>query len=310
MKALQINKYGDSGVAEIINNAPKPATGDDSVLVKVHAAGVNPVDWKIREGYLKEVMPLQFPATLGVDFSGMVMEVGKNVKNVQLEDKVYGMANALTGGSFAEYVAVPAGSLAHKPEKISYDEAAAVPLAGLSALQALTNQLGLSKEQKILIHGGAGGIGTFAIQIAKQLGAEVAATVRREDAGYAKELGADLVIDYKNEKFEDVVKNYDTVFDTVGGETYERSFAVLKKGGTIVSMVEQPNDELMKRYEVGAKSQFTQPNSAQLAELANLIDQRKLVVKIDEVFSLDNGKKAFDRLQNGHPRGKVVIHIA
>jgi len=309
MKAVQINQYGDNSVIEVNEKTAKPEVSTGKVLVEVHAASVNPVDWKIREGYLKEMMPLEFPATLGVDFSGVVAEVGESVSEFKPGDEVYGMASAMAGGSFAEFVIVPSTSLALKPKSVSYSDAAAIPLTGLSALQVLKDQMNISSGQKVLIHGGAGGIGTLAIQIAKQLGAEVATTASKEDIGYVKELGADMVIDYENEKFEDMVKDYDAVLDTVGGETYQRSFQVLKKGGVIVSMLEQPNEKLMKQYEVEAKSQFTQPNSAQLAELATLVDEGKMKIKVDRAFPLTEGKEAFDYLQNNHHRGKVVITV-
>ena len=309
MKAVQINKYGDNSVVEVNEKAAKPEVSAGTVLVEVHAASVNPVDWKIREGYLKEMMQLEFPATLGVDFSGVIAEVGESVSGFKPGDEVYGMASAMTGGSFAEFIIVPFASVALKPKSVSHSEAAAVPLTGLSALQVLKDQMNISNGQKILIHGGAGGIGTLAIQIAKQLGAEVATTASKEDSDIVKELGADTVIDYKNEKFEDMVKDYDAVFDTIGGETYQRSFQVLKKGGVIVSMVEKPNEELMKQYEVEAKMQFTQPNGAQLAELATLVDEAKMKIKIDRAFPLDAVKEALDYLQNSHHQGKVVITV-
>lgn len=309
MKAVQISQYGDNSVIEVNEKTAKPEVSAGKVLVEVHAASVNPVDWKIREGYLKEMMPLEFPATLGVDFSGVVAEVGESVSEFKPGDEVYGMASAMTGGSFAEFVIIPFASLALKPKSVSHSDAAAVPLTGLSALQVLKDQMNISSGQKVLIHGGAGGIGMLAIQIAKQLGAEVATTASKEDSDFVKELGADMVIDYENEKFEDVIKDYDAVLDTVGGETYQRSFQVLKKGGVIVSMLEQPNEKLMKQYEVEAKSQFTQPNSAQLAELATLVDEGKVKIKIDRAFPLAEGKEAFDYLQNSHHRGKVVITV-
>ena len=309
MKAVQINQYGDNSVIEINEEAAKPEVSAGKVLVEVHAASVNPADWKIREGYLKEMLQLEFPAILGVDFSGVVAEVGESVSEFKPGDEVYGMANPMTGGSFAEFVVVPSASLALKPKSVSHSDAAAIPLTGLSALQVLKDQMNISSGQKVLIHGGAGGIGALAIQIAKQLGAEVTTTASKEDSNLVKELGADIVIDYKNEKFEDVAKEYDAVFDTIGGETYERSFQVLKKGGVIVSMVEQPNEELMKQYEVEAKAQFTQPNSAQLAELATLVDEGKMKIKIDRAFPLAEIKEALDYLQNSHHQGKVLITV-
>ena len=309
MKAVQINQYGDNSVIEVNEEAARPEVSAGKVLVEVHEASVNPVDWKIREGYLKEMIPLEFPATLGVDFSGVVTEVDESDSEFKPGDEVYGMASAMTGGSFAEFVIVPSASLALKPKSVSHSEAAAIPLTGLSALQVLKDQMNISSGQKVFIHGGAGGIGTLAIQIAKQLGAEVTTTASKEDTDYVKELGADTVIDYENEKFEDMAKDYDAVFDTIGGDTYQRSFQVLKKGGIIVSMLEEPNEKLMKQYEVASKAQFTQPNSAQLAELATLVDEGKMKIKVDRTFPLAEVKEALDYLQNSHHRGKVVITV-
>ena len=309
MKAVQINQYGDNSVIEVNEEAARPEVSAGKVLVEVHEASVNPVDWKIREGYLKEMIPLEFPATLGVDFSGVVTEVDESDSEFKPGDEVYGMASAMTGGSFAEFVIVPSASLALKPKSVSHSEAAAIPLTGLSALQVLKDQMNISSGQKVFIHGGAGGIGTLAIQIAKQLGAEVTTTASKEDTDYVKELGADTVIDYENEKFEDMAKDYDAVFDTIGGDTYQRSFQVLKKGGIIVSMLEEPNEKLMKQYEVASKAQFTQPNNAQLAELATLVDEGKMKIKVDRTFPLAEVKEALDYLQNSHHRGKVVITV-
>ena len=310
MKAAQIKKYGGSEVVEI-NDAPEPTLSLGKVLIEVHAAGVNPVDWKIREGYLHQMAPLQFPATLGGDFSGNVTGVGTGVSVFKKGDKVYGQASILGGGSgsFAEFVLADPKIVAHKPENVSYVEAAALPLAGMSAWQTLVGHINLAKGQKLLIHGGAGGIGTIAIQLAKHLGAYVATTVSSKDMQYAKELDADEVIDYKNQSFEDLLHEYDAVFDTVGGETYKKSFKVLKKGGIIVSMVEQADAELMKKYGVRAVSQFTQVNGNQLSELIKLVDQHVIKVYVDKVFPLEQAGEALTYLQEGHPKGKVVLKI-
>jgi alcohol dehydrogenase len=200
-------------------------------------------------------------------------------------------------------------SIAHKPKTLDHSEAAALPLVGVSAWQALVEHIGLSKGQKILIHGGAGGIGSIAIQLAKNLGAYVATTVSTEDKQFVHELGANEVIDYKTQTFEDVVHDYDAVFDTVGGETYTRSFRVLKKDGIIVSMLEQQNLELMKQFGVKAISQFTQVNKERLAKLAEWVDQNKVNIHIEKTFSLDEVAKALDYLRDIHPRGKIVLAI-
>ena len=309
MKAIQINGYGDNSVVALNEKADSPRVSAGKVLVEVHAAGVNPVDWKIREGYLKGMMPLAFPATLGSDFSGVVVEVGEGVTNVKQGDEVYGMANAMTGGSFAEFTVVDAKSLSPKPTKATHAEAASLPLVGLSTWQALVEQMRLQKGQKILIHGGAGGIGTIAIQLAKHLGAYVVATASQADVDYVKGLGADEVIDYQSEKFEEKIKDYDAVFDTAGGDAYQKSFRVVKEDGIIVSMVEQPNEELMAKYKITAKAQFTQPNADQLVKLASLVDDGVIKPHVDKSFSMEQAKEAFAYQQTGSPQGKVVITI-
>ena len=315
MKSAQIKRYGSSEVVEI--NQSTPAPNDPSagkVLVRVKAASVNPADWKIREGYMQQMMPLQFPSTLGMDFSGVIEKVGEGVSDSEQNDEVYGQASVISGGSgaFAEMALANADSIAHKPETLSHDEAAGLPLVGVSTWQALVETIRLSKGQKILIHGGAGGIGSIAIQLAKHLGAYVATTVSTNDKEFVKEeLGADEVIDYKTQTFEDLLHDYDAVFDTIGGETYTRSFKVLKRGGgIIVSMLEQPNQELMDRFGVKAISQFTQVNRERLTKLAQWVDQNNIRVNVDKTFTLDEASKALDYQRDVHPRGKVVLQVS
>lgn len=315
MKSVQIKSYGGSEVVEI--NQGTPALNDPSagkVLVDVKAAGVNPADWKVREGYFQQMMPLQFPSTLGMDFSGVIEKVGEGVFDFKQNDEVYGQAAVIRGGSgaFAEMALANADSIAHKPRTLSHEEAAGLPLVGVSAWQALVENIGLSRSQKILIHGGAGGIGSIAIQLAKQIGAYVATTVSTNDKQFVKELGADEVIDYKTQTFEDLLPHdYDAVFDTVGGETYTRSFKVLKRSdGIIVSMLEQPNQELMDRFGVKAVSQFTQVNRERLTKLAQWVNQNNIRVNIDTTFPLDEAGKALDYQRDVHPRGKVVLQVS
>jgi alcohol dehydrogenase len=200
--------------------------------------------------------------------------------------------------------------IAHKPKKLSHVEAAALPLVGVSAWRALAENIGLSKDQKILIHGGAGGIGSIAIQLAKNLGAHVATTVSGNDNEFVQGLGADQIIDYKSQNFEDLLHDYDAVFDTVGCETYRRSFKVLKKGGgIIVSMLEQPNSELMNKYGIKAIFQFTQADRERLTKLAQWVDQNNIRVNVEKTFSLDEAGKALDYQKDVHPRGKVVLAV-
>jgi NADPH:quinone reductase-like Zn-dependent oxidoreductase len=249
-----------------------------------------------------------------MDFSGVIEKVGEGVPDFKQNDEVYGQAAVTRGGSgaFAEIALANADTIAHKPKILSHEKAAGLPLVGVSAWQALVDIIGLSKGQKILIHGGAGGIGSIAIQLAKHLGAYVATTVSTNDKQFVKEeLGADEVIDYKTQTFEDLLPHeYDAVFDTVGGETYTRSFKILKRGGIIVSMLEQPNQELMDRFGVKAISQFTQVNRERLTKLAQWVDQNNIRVNIDRTFPLDEAGKALDYQRDVHPRGKVVLQVS
>jgi NADPH:quinone reductase-like Zn-dependent oxidoreductase len=314
MKSIQIKKYGGSDVVEVNKTASVPSISSGKILVNVKASGVNPSDWKIREGYFQQMVPLQFPSTLGGDFSGIVKQIGEDddiSSDFKQGDDVYGCASVLKDGSgaFAELALVNKDSIAYKPKSLNYVVAAGLPLVGICAWQALVENIGLSKDQKILIHGGAGGIGSIAIQLANHLGAYVTTTVSTNDKQFVQELGADHIIDYKKENFEDVIHDYDAVLDTVGGETYIRSFKVLKKGGIIVSTLEQPNSELMNQYGIRAIFQFAQVNRERLTKLAQWVDQNNVKVNVDKTFSLDEAAKALDYQKDVHPRGKVVLTV-
>jgi len=314
MKSIQIKKYGGSDVVEVNKTASVPSISSGKILVNVKASGVNPSDWKIREGYFQQMVPLQFPSTLGGDFSGIVKQIGENddiSSDFKQGDDVYGCASVLKDGSgaFAELALVNKDSIAYKPKSLNYVVAAGLPLVGICAWQALVENIGLSKDQKILIHGGAGGIGSIAIQLANHLGAYVTTTVSTNDKQFVQELGADHIIDYKKENFEDVIHDYDAVLDTVGGETYIRSFKVLKKGGIIVSTLEQPNSEIMNQYGIRAIFQFAQVNRERLTKLAQWVDQNNVKVNVDKTFPLDEAAKALDYQKDVHPRGKVVLTV-
>ena len=313
MKLIQIKRYGSSDVMEVNNTISISNPPQEKILVNIKASGVNPVDWKIREGHLQQVFSLQFPSTLGMDFSGVIKQLGENVpSDLKQGDEVYGQASVFSGGSgaFAELALTNPDSIAHKPKTLNHLEAAALPLVGVTAWQAIVEFIGLSKSQKILIHGGAGGIGPIAIQLAKHLGAYVATTVSTNDKRLVQELGADKVIDYKTENFEDIIHDYDAAFDTVGGDTYKRSFKVLKKGsGIIVSMLEQPNSEIMNQYGIKAVFFFTQVNRQRLDKLAEWVDQNNIKVNLDKTFSLDEAAKALDYQKDAHPKGKIVLTI-
>jgi alcohol dehydrogenase len=314
MKSIQIKRYGNSDVVEVNDTASVPTVSTGKILVNVKASGVNPADWKIREGYFQQMAPLQFPSTLGMDFSGFVKQRGEDDMSSDFKegDEVYGQASVFSGGSgaFAELALANKDSIAYKPKTLNHAEAAALPLVGVSAWQALVENIGLTNGQKILLHGGAGGIGSIAIQLAKHLGAHVTTTASTNDKEFVQRLGADQVIDYKTENFEDMPHDYDSVFDTVGGDTYKRSFKVLKKGsGIIVSMLEQPNSELMNQYGIKAVFLFSQVNRQRLAKLAQWVDQNNIKVNVDKTFSLDQASKALDYQKDVHPRGKVVLTV-
>jgi alcohol dehydrogenase len=315
MKSARIKGYGStSDVIEIDQNTPAPNDpSEGKVLVKVKAAGVNPTDWKISEGYMQQIMPIELPATLGWDFSGIVEKAGAGVSDIKQGDEAYGRASVVFGGSgtFAEMALANADNIAQKPKTLSHKEAAGLPTVGVTAWQALADTIGLSRGQKILIHGGAGGVGSIAIQLAKYVGAYVATTVSEKDKQFVKGLDADEIIDYKTQTFEDLLSHdYDAVLDTVGGETYTRSFKVLKRGsGIIVSTLEQPNQDLMEKFGVKAIFEFSQVSRERLTKLAQWVDQNNVHVNVDKTFPLEDAAKALEYQKDGHPRGKVVLAI-
>lgn len=311
MQAAQIFEYGGKEALKTVYDAEKPAPGAGQVLVRVKAAGVNPFDWKVREGYMQDMGKLELPATLGGDFAGVVAELGEGVSGIDVGDEVYGQAGALSGhGSYAEFTPVKAESVAPKPASLDFAAAAAVPLAGVSAYQALVVHAELQHGQKVLIQGGAGGIGTMAVQLAKHLGAHVATTVSTKDLAYAESLGADEVIDYTKQDFTQIVRDYDVVYDLVGGDTTKMSYQVLKKGGVLVSMVSRPDEALMQQYGVSMVAQFTKVTTERLTKLAGLIDQGAIQVHVDKTFPLSEAADALEYLKSGKHHGKVVLEVS
>jgi len=246
---------------------------------------------------------------MGYDVSGVVTEVGAKVSKFKKGDEVYSRPNQMHAGSISEYNVVKEDELAFKPLKLSHEEAASIPLAGLTALQALTVKGNLQKGQKVLIHAGSGGVGTLAIQIAKHLGAEVAVTTSSSNFEMVKNLGADVVIDYKTQKFEDELSDYDLVFDTMGGEIMNNSFKILKKGGSMVSIKGQDTEELAKQYDVNFEVFFMWPSGEMLTHLTQLINDEVLKPTIDRSYSFEQVQEAYDYLQTGHAKGKVVIKV-
>lgn len=308
MKAAQFSTYGGPDVLRV-TETEKPAPKENQVLVEVHAASVNPFDYKLRRGNMKDTIPLTLPVTIGSDFSGVVTD--GNGSEFASGDEVYGQAIILSGasGAMAELTTVNLKSITKKPKNVDFVEAAALPLVGVSAIQALVDHIQLEKGQKILIHGGAGGIGSVAIQLAKHIGAYVATTVSGEDKEFVKSLGADEVIDYKTQKFEEMIKDYDAVFDTVGGENANKSLAVLKNGGRLVSMIGPIDENLAKEKNITALVQSSKTNSESLSRLRELVEENVIRPKVDKVFPLDQVSDAYSFAETGHPNGKVVVKI-
>lgn len=306
MKAAVINEYeGDVTITDV----PAPEIAADSVLIAVHAASVNPIDNILRAGYLKDMIPLKFPHVMGYDVSGVVTEVGADVTKFKVGDAVFARANQDDAGALAEVARVKESELALKPANITHAEAASIPLTGLTAWQALVDKAGLKEGQQVLIHAGSGGVGTLAIQIAKHLGAFVATTVSARNAELVTALGADVVIDYHEQDFTDIVSDYDVVFDMSGGDVMKDSFKVLKKGGHLVSIKGQDEDDLAAQYGVKFDWFFMEPNGDQLTKLAQMITDGDLKPVIDSTFSFADAAKAYDKLAEGHAVGKIVVDM-
>ena len=310
MKAIQINAYGGVDVLQVEDDIPNPTAGKGQILVDIYAASINPFDIIIREGFMQKFIPLRFPVTVGGDFAGTVAGIGEGVTGYIVGNKVFGTAITLNGssGGFADFASVTTGSVSLMPNNLDFENAASLPLVGSSAVQALEDHMKLRSGQKILIHGGAGGIGSIAIQLAKSIGAYVAATTSSADRDYVKSLGADLAIDYKNEDFQTLVKDYDAVFDTVGGEITTKSFNVLKKGGILVSMKGEPDKTLALKFGVVGIGQNTKTNTDHLIRVKELVESGKLKPQVDKIFSINEVKEAF-LYQAAPHHGKVVLKI-
>ena len=307
MKAARISETGGTDVIEIAD-IETPVASDGRVLVEVYASSINPIEVKIREGqYPVEHLPI----TLGGDIAGIVVVVGPGVEAVAVGDKVFGQASVLNGGSgaYAEFATAPVGHIAPMPADASFIEAASLPLVGVSALQALTVHIGVTAGQRLFIHGGAGGIGSMAIQIAKYLGAYVAVTATGDGVDFVKGLGADEVIDYKTQDFQALLNDYDAVFDTVGGDDFFKALHVLKRGGIGVSMAGHVDEMTMQNLGVTAISQFTQVTTEMLTQLARLVEEGVVTPQVDTVFPLADVQEAFDSRESGQAKGKVVLAV-
>lgn len=302
MKAIQIKEYGDESVLNY-TDVERPEPKADEILVKIHAASVNPVDWKIRDGK-GEDFGMELPLILGADFAGTVEKVGSSIEKFKNEDAIYGK---ILLGCYAEYVIVKAEEISLKPENLDFENAASIPMGALTSWQAIFDTADLKSGQKILIHAASGGVGSIAVQLAKAKGAYVIGTASAKNKDFVESLGADEFIDYTATNFEDVVQDVDVVYDTIGGETHKRSFQVLKEGGFLVSIVEKPSEELLKKHKVQGSIIASVPNPKQLEEITELVEKGQIKTEIEKVFPLSEAAKAQKLSKEGHVRGKIIL---
>lgn len=331
MKAMIIDKYGK--VPMRMAELPTPEINEYEVLAEIYAASINPIDFKIRDGKVKMLLKYEMPLILGNDFSGVITKVGSKVTRFKVGDEIYARPRKNKIGTFAEYIAIHEDDIALKPKNLSFEEAASIPLVGLTSYQALHDIMQLQKDQKILIHAGSGGVGTFAIQLAKIMGATVTTTASEAGSDLVKSLGADQIINYKTEKFEEILKDYDAVFDTIGGTTLEKSFNIIKSGGNIVSVSGMPNARfgkefgsgffktflfslaskkltaLEKKHNAQYSFLFMKPSGDQLRIIANYIETGKIKPVIDRVFPFEDAQKAMEYSEAGRAKGKIIVKM-
>ncbi|MBS7539544.1 NADP-dependent oxidoreductase [Ancylobacter lacus] len=332
MKAFILDRYKKSGVLRF-GERPEPSLGDEDVLVEIHAAGLNPLDSKIRDGAFKPLLPYRPPFVLGHDMAGRVARVGAKVRRFKAGDEVYARPRDGRVGTFAERISIHEDDLALKPKNLTMEEAASIPLVGLTAWQALVDRADLRKGQKILIHAGSGGVGTFAIQLAKHLGATVATTTSTANMDLVRSLGADVVIDYKTQDFEKVLSGYDVVLNSLGGDTLQKSLSVLKPGGKLMSISGPPDPDfarqkglnwglrqLMRLLSFGIRRKakgrglaysflFMQANGRQLSQITALIEGGAIRPIMDRVFPFAATNEALGYLDTGRSKGKVVLRL-
>lgn len=331
MRAMVIDTYGK--VPMRMTEMPTPEINEYEVLAEIHAASINPIDFKIRDGKVKLLLKYKMPLILGNDFSGVIVKVGTKVTQFKVGDEIYARPRKDKIGTFAEYIAIHEDDIALKPKNLTFEEAASIPLVGLTSYQALHDIMQLQKGQKILIHAGSGGVGTFAIQLAKIMGATVATTASEAGENLVKSLGADEIINYKKEKFEDILKNYDAVFDTLGGTTLEKSFDIIKSEGNIVSVSGMPNARfgkefgsgffktllfslaskkltaLEKKYNAQYSFLFMKPSGDQLRIIAKYIESGQIKPIIDRIFPFEDTQKAMEYSESGRAKGKIIVKI-
>ena len=332
MKAFVVERYGNNDGVRAVE-WPEPQPGAHDVLVKIHAASVNPVDFKVREGKLRPVLPYRLPFVLGCDLAGEVVRVGSAVRAFKAGDQVFGRTDKMRVGTFAEYIATSENDIALKPSSMDMVQAASLPLVALTAWQAFHDEFKLQRGQRVLVHAGSGGVGVFAIQIAKHIGAYVATTTGTGNVEWVRSLGADRVIDYRKQDFAQLLDGYDLVLDTIGGETLEKSLQVLKPHGTIISIAGPPDPafarsiganvvvalamrlmsrrirRLAQKHRMHYRFFFMRPSGKQLRRIAALVDAGELRTVVDRVFPFDQAKDALAYVEAGHAKGKVVIRM-
>jgi NADPH:quinone reductase-like Zn-dependent oxidoreductase len=309
MKAVRFHEYGASDVLKY-EDAPKPEAGAGEVLVRVHATSVNPIDWKIRAGHLRGFREYPLPFIVGWDVSGVVESVGPDVTQWKAGDEVFGRPDPARNGAYAEYIAVREGEIARKPARLDHVHAAALPLAGLTAWQALFDVGELKAGQKVLIHAAAGGVGSLAVQFAKLKGLTVVGTASGRNQDFLKELGVDQPVNYEATRFEDVVQDADAVIDALGGEVRTRSWKLLKKGGILVALLGgPPSEDGAKALGVRQTVMWAKSNPAQLTEIGDLAVAGKIRVWIEAVLPLAEAAKAHEMSQTGRTRGKIVLKV-
>jgi alcohol dehydrogenase len=332
MKAFILERYGKERALRLAD-MPTPELSDDEILVEVHAAGVNLLDSKIRDGEFKLILPYRLPLVLGHDVAGVVVKAGPRVRRFKPGDEVYARPDDFRIGTFAEFVAVKEASLALKPKGLTMEEAASIPLVGLTAWQALVATANLQRGQKVFIQAGSGGVGTFAIQLAKHLGATVATTTSTTNVALVKSLGADIVVDYKTQDFESVLRDCDVVLNSQDGKTLEKSLRVLKSGGKLISISGPPDPDFGKEIAapgfvklvmrllssgirrkakargIGYSFLFMKANGGQLAEITRLVEAGAIRPVIDKVFPFESTNEALAYVQAGRAKGKVVVRL-
>jgi len=310
MKAVVINDYGAANQLTE-KELPAPAIKDNQVLVEIHATSINPIDWKARAGYLQEKLPFQFPIILGWDAAGVIKKTGKDVTSFSEGDRVFTRPATTENGTYAEYIAVEEELLAKIPNNITFEEAASVPLAGMTAWQCLVDFSEIKTGDKVLVHAGSGGVGSFAIQIAKHFGAYVASTASGKNEKLLKELGVDTFINYQEEDFEEVLEDYDIVVDTLGGEILQKSFNILKEEGRIVSIAGIPDEKTAASKGIKAGFHWLEPNGKQLAEIAELLENGEVKAIIGHTFPFSEQglKEAHELSETHHAKGKIVIKV-